>query len=125
MPSVKPPRRRKLTPEQVVALSEVEYIERKLIDLETQLVQAGAAGSHQAFVNGTRIAVTMRRELDALRRAAALPVADEDAELTDDELVVRYRDGLAELPLPLLDQLLASVGAARLPPELRVLPGGA
>ena len=120
----KPARPKKLTPEQLIQLEQIPYLEQKIIALETNLATKSAQSSHQAYVAGIRLVVTLRGELQKLRDIAARPAEkDEDADLTDDELVERYVEGLRELPLPLVDRLLEAIGAARLPVDLRVVPG--
>lgn len=102
------------------------YLVAKLDDLDKFLKSNDAKRNGAAFVAGTRLAATLRGELEAIRNPVGQPAADPTAGLTDAEVRLALVEGLRALPLAELDEVLDLLGAerlARVAPMLRVVDG--
>ncbi len=102
-----------------VALTEIQYLEFRLADLEEELDEAREDKSHQAYVAGCRLAANMRKELAALQADESAKIAAEQSantELSLDEQIAAIKEALAGLPAVLLDDVLDHVGADRRAP---------
>ena len=111
----------------VVDLPQADYLRLKLVKLEAFLESPDALRNGASYVAGTRLAATLRGELEALRNPAALAASDPTAGMTDAEVIAAMGEALRALPLPVLDEVLDNIGAERAPrasPNLRVVDGG-
>lgn len=106
---------RKKTPRQIAALPRDEHLKAKLADLEEFLASPDAKRNGAAYVAGTRLAATLRAELDELTRPP--PVAPEGVDpaagLTDDELVAGIVEAIDALPDVALDAVESALTRRR------------
>lgn len=113
---------RKPTPASVAKLPHEQYIEAKIIALETFLQSDGAKRNGAALVAATRLATTLRAELEEIRNPKKGDPANPVAELSDGDLLDGMTEAVMGLDDAALDRLEAAIASRRTgKPALRVI----
>ena len=93
-------RRAKKAPPTHAEMSREEYLVSSLGQVESAVTEATGAGSWQAVINGKRLAMQVREDLDDFRKDNA------SQDISTEEAIKRIRDAIHDWPDELLEHAL-------------------
>ena len=98
-PPAKPPAKRSRSRKKQThaEMSREEYLVSSLGQVESAVTEATGAGSWQAVINGKRLAMQVREDLDAYRKENATQ------DISTEEAIKRIRDAIHDWPDELLE----------------------
>ena len=101
-PPAKPPTKRSRSRKKQThaEMSREEYLVSSLGQVESAVTEATGAGSWQAVINGKRLAMQVREDLDAYRKENATQ------DISTEEAIKRIRDAIQDWPDELLEHAL-------------------